>query len=320
MAVNEQGRKFLLTINHPQECGLNHEAIKDKLMLFSLTYYCMADEIASTGTYHTHIFFYSSSPVRFGTIKNRFPTAHIDKTFGTCQQNRDYVAKSGKWAETDKAETSVADSFTEWGEMPTEKAEKAPAMVRLMDNLQDGMTTAQIIEDDPKLAFKVRDIDTLRQTLLSERYATENRDLEVVYLFGATGAGKTRYIYSQHNPRDICRITTYKEGKGILFDAYHGQDVLVFEEFASQVPITEMLSYLDVYPLYLPARYSDKVACFTKVYITSNLPLTAQYKTVQWNQYETWRAFLRRIHKVMEYKQDGSTSVWSMDEKGGVFE
>ena len=42
-----------------------------------------------------------------------------------------------------------------------------------------------------------------------------------------------------------------------------------------------MLNLLDVYPPILPARYSDKVACFTKVYITSNLPLNRQYETVQ---------------------------------------
>jgi hypothetical protein len=84
-----------------------------------------------------------------------------------------------------------------------------------------------------------------------------------------------------------------------------GQDVLVFEEFNSQVDIEEMLNYLDIYPLSLPARYSDKVACFTKVYITSNQPLYMQYKFEQMNRLKTWEAFLRRIHKVIEFKQDG---------------
>lgn len=82
----------------------------------------------------------------------------------------------------------------------------------------------------------------------------------------------------------------------------------MFEEFHSQVPIEEMLNFLDIYPLFLPARYSDRVACFKQVYITSNLPLKAQYKAIQWNQPETWQAFLRRIHRVMEYTSDGT--VW----------
>ena len=65
--------------------------------------------------------------------------------------------------------------------------------------------------------------------------------------------------------------------------------------------------YLDIYPLHLPARYNDRVACYTKVYLTSNLPLEKQYRAEQWDRPETWRAFLRRIHNVIEYLPDGST-------------
>ena len=306
MPNNSQSRKWALTINNPQECGLNHEVIAEILMKFSPDYYCMADEIASTGTYHTHVFMLCSSPVRFSTIKGRFPTAHIEKAYGSALQNREYIAKSGKWAEGEKAETVVAGSFREHGNIPTETEEKDPEMFKLIQNIRDGMTPTEIIEDNPKMAFHIRDIDTIRQTLLAERYAAENRDIEVVYLFGMSGAGKTRYIFSKYDPRDIYRVTNYRNGKGVSFDGYHGQDVLVFEEFHSQVPIEEMLNFLDIYPLFLPARYNDKVACFTKVYITSNLPLDAQYKAVRWNHYETWQAFLRRIHKVIEYNQGGS--------------
>jgi hypothetical protein len=60
-----------------------------------------------------------------------------------------------------------------------------------------------------------------------------------------------------------------------------------------------MLNYLDIYPLELPCRYTNKVACFTKVYIVSNLDLNEQYRDVQFDYPETWKAFLRRIHKVM---------------------
>ena len=79
----------------------------------------------------------------------------------------------------------------------------------------------------------------------------------------------------------------------------------MFEEFHSQVPINAMLNYLDVYPLMLPARYNDRVACYTTVYITSNLPLEQQYTDIQRNKPKTWRAFLRRICEVKEYRKDG---------------
>jgi len=167
------------------------------------------------------------------------------------------------------------------------------------------------------MAFRIRDIDALRQTLLSEKYASENRNIEVCYIFGASGAGKTRGIYEKHKGRDVCRITNYRATNGVTFDGYSGQDVLVFEEFSSQIPIEEMLNYLDVYPLSLPARYNDKVACYTKVYITSNISLNEQYKNIQTLRSETWRAFLRRIHKVIEYFPDCTTNETIMSKPKG---
>ena len=62
-----------------------------------------------------------------------------------------------------------------------------------------------------------------------------------------------------------------------------------------------MLNYLDIYPLILPARFNDKVACYDTVYITSNIPLNEQYKDVQHYKPETWKAFLRRINFLIEY-------------------
>ena len=82
MGNNSQSRKWALVINNPLEAGLDHSTIKEILQRFSPAYHCMADETASTGTYHTHLFFYAPSPVRFSTIKNRFPTAHIEKAYG----------------------------------------------------------------------------------------------------------------------------------------------------------------------------------------------------------------------------------------------
>lgn len=314
MGSNSQSRKWALVINNPSEAGLDHSSIQKILHMFSPAYYCMADEISSTGTYHIHLFFYAPSPVRFATIKNRFPTAHIEKAYGTVQENREYIRKEGRWADTDKAETSVPGTFEEWGEAPPERAEKHPEMFRLVQNIRDGLTTTEIIDDNPAMAFRVHDIDLLRQTLTAEKYTVENRPLEVTYLYGASGVGKTRSIYSANDPRSIYRVTNYRSTRGISFDGYTGQDVLVFEEFCSQIPIEDMLNYLDIYPLFLPARYNDKTACYTKVYITSNSPLENQYWAEQQTRPETWKAFLRRIHTVVEYLPDGSTII---HKKGG---
>ena len=307
MENNTQSRKWALVINNPLEAGLDHAAIREILYRFSPAYFCMADEIATTGTYHTHIFLFSPSPMRFSTVKNRFSTAHIEKAYGSAKANRAYILKEGHWADTDKAETSVSGTFEEWGDLPAEKEEEAPEMFKLIQDLRAGKSVMEIIEDNPKLAFRIREIETLRQAILEEKYSAENRALEVTYLYGASGTGKTRGIFEKNDRKSICRITDYGGRNGVRFDAYHCQDVLVLEEFHSQIPISAMLNYLDIYPLTLPARYTDRIACYTKVYITSNIPLEEQYRDIQRYQMETWRAFLRRVQNVIEYLRDGST-------------
>ena len=315
MENNTQARKWALVINNPLEAGLDHAAIREILRRFAPSYFCMADEVATTGTYHTHIFLLAPSPIRFSTIKNRFPTAHIEKAYGSAKANRAYILKEGQWADTDKAETSVSGTFEEWGDLPAEKEEEAPEMFKLIQDLRAGKSVMEIIEDNPKLAFRIREIETLRQAILEEKYSAENRALEVTYLYGASGTGKTWGIFETHDRKSICRITDYGGRNGARFDAYHCQDVLVLEEFHSQIPISAMLNYLDIYPLTLPARYTDRIACYTKVYITSNIPLEEQYRDIQRYQMETWRAFLRRVQNVIEYLPDGSTV---QHKKGGI--
>lgn len=305
---NPQARKWVITINNPQENGFTHDVICEKLMKFFPEYFCLADEVGNeTKTFHTHIFVYSQSPMRFNTIKSRFPIAHIEKAYGTVQENREYIRKEGKWKDTEKAETSIEGSFYEYGVMPTEGAERSPKMSKLIDCIKDGNTASEILEKYPEFALRVREIETLSQMLMKEKYKRQYREtIEVVYLFGASGTGKTRSIFQQHDPGNICRITDYHSGQGIRFDSYTSEDVLVFEEFDSRVPIRDMLNYLDIYPLSLPARYNNRIACYTKVYITSNLPLSEQYKDIQYLSPRTWEAFLRRIHKVYEFHEDGS--------------
>ena len=311
---SEQYRKFLITIQNPGDRGYTHENIRDIVGSLNADYACMADEISSTGTLHTHVFIYRKSPIRKDTIRRKFPSVHIDNCYGTCQECRAYVAKEGRWAGTEKAETSVPGTFEEMGTLPTEREEKNPADTDLIDAIESGKSTAEIIRDTPKYAFHSNDIDTLRETLTLEHFRAGYRELQVNYLYGSTATGKTRSIYSTHEPREICRVTNYGGNSGVKFDAYHGHSVLVFEEFHAQIPLPDMLNYLDGYPLMLPARYSDRIACYTTVYITSNVPPSALYRVEQRTDPATWEAFLRRFTRVIEFHTDGSTEEHNKEE------
>lgn len=300
-----QFRAVQLTINNPEDKGYNDETIAKLLSGSRIRYACMCREIGENGTEHIHVYILFPSSRRFSTIKKRFPKAHIEKAYGSPQDNRDYIRKEGKWKDTAKFETSIEGSFREFGVFPDSYVIGRPEMDEILEDIKNGASTSEIIENHPKHLFKVNSIDAVRQAVLADKFRETMRSVCVTYLHGATATGKTRSIFKKFSPEQICRITSYGKN-GVKFDSYHGEDVLVFEEFASQIPIEEMLNYLDIYPLMLPARYNDKVACYTKVYITSNLPLNKQYVNVQIDRPRTYNAFLRRINYVEEYKTDGS--------------
>ena len=306
MPRKKSARKYLLTINNPQTHGFDHARIRSILSDFpGIDYWCMCDETGEQGTYHTHIYAAFRNSVMFDTVRSKFYGAHIDPAKGKHRENRDYIRKEGKWADTDKADTRVEGSFKEFGTIPDESEEKAPRMAQLMKHIQEGLSNVEILQIDPSYGFKIREMDQLRQQLLNDKYIRENRKVTVHYLYGDSGTGKTRSIFEKHPATDICRITSYPPRGNVLFDSYKGQPVLVFEEFHSQISISDMLNFLDIYPVMLPARYYDRVACYTTVYITSNIPLEEQYPEIQKCKLETWKAFLRRIHTVTEFRKGG---------------
>lgn len=293
-----QKRKWLLTINNPLEKGFSHDEIKIQLEKFKkLVYWCMSDETGEKGTFHTHVYICSSNGILFSTVQKRFAGAHIDIVNGTSAENRDYVFKIGKWAESEKAETNHLETHEEFGECPVEEQGKRTDIEILVEMIQGGMTNAQIMLENPRYANYLDRMDRIRQTFLEEEHKDRRRELEIVYIFGDTRSGKTRYVMDKYGYSNVYRVTDYEHP----FDGYKGQDVLVFEEFRSDLRIGAMLNYLDNYPCELPSRYNNKIAMYTKVYIISNADLKDQYKRVQNEQPETFKAFTARIHELHHY-------------------
>ncbi|MBE6838167.1 MAG: replication protein [Ruminococcus sp.] len=299
---DSRSRKWLVTINNPLEKGYTREVIKEKLSLFKgCIYWCASDEIGGEEhTPHTHIFFYCENAVKFSTVKERFEGGHFDMCKGTCAQNRDYVFKQGKHAKTEKAETSIEGTQEEFGEMPIERQGQRNDLADLYDMILQGMTDDEIIENCPNYMFNLDKFDKIRQMLRSKVYSNTLRNVKVTYIYGTAGSGKTRAIYEKYGFKEVYRVTDYQHP----FDNYNGQSVLVFEEFRSSLKIQDMLSYLDIYPLELPSRYNNKVACFETVYIVSNISLSEQYPHARDEEIETYKAFLRRIGAVIFFNND----------------
>ena len=299
-----QSFMYQLTINNPKEKGWTHEHILKVLRenFKTLTYVCMADEMGSC--YHTHIFVVFASRVRFSMVKRYFEEAHIEKCKGNVSVNIQYVQKSGRWQNDEsEQEKKIEGTFEEYGTRPPDTKGKRSDMSELYQMVMDNLTDAEILSQNQDYILQLPLISRVRTTLLAEKYKdTVRLDLEVIYVSGATGAGKTRGILKKHGYSEVYRVTDYIHP----FDSYNCQPVIAFEEFRSSMRISEMLLYCDIYPIDLPARYSNKYACYNTVYLVSNWCLEKQYTEVQRDDKESWEAFLRRIHKVIIYSKNGS--------------
>lgn len=287
----------MLTINNPKD-EYNHDIIKNILENFKLKYWCMADEKGlKEEVYHTHLYFVScTSAISFNKIKKLFPTAHIEPAHQSSIDCKHYIAKTGKWADDEKADTSIDGTFEEWGEIPDERKGKRTDWEIAREMIENGNDILTIIEILPHLTKNMNTLETLRQKILNDEFSKIFRELEVTYIYGKTELGKTRYVMDKYKYENVCKLTNYKHG---CFDKYNCEDVLLLDEFDSSFNIQDMNNYLDGYPMHLPCRYTNKVSCYTKVYIVSNIPLECQYSYIRITQPLVWEAFIRRINKVI---------------------
>lgn len=314
-----QSRKWQLTFNNPKEHDFEHDKIVEAIeSLAAVVYWCMCDEIGSEGTYHTHLYIVFQNPKAHTVIANTFPGAHREPVRGTSRQNRDYVLKDGEkyqkqadgsYDYTDSSGkrhtgTNFSDTFVEWGELPREHQGKSKDVEIIYAMLKDGASNLEIVDSVPSAMLNLEKVERTRSMLRDSEFASKWRDLQVTYIFGKTGSGKTRSVMDKYGYVNCYRVTDYKHP----FDTYDGQDVIIFEEFRGGLKHGDMLNYLDGYPLLLPCRYFNRQACYTKVFIITNIAPDEQYLGID---PESRNAFFRRIHTVKEYGPNGRISEYA---------
>lgn len=308
-------KSWFVVFNNPQNHGyegtpedicerLKEEWVSDSDTRSGAWIYCISAE----GLRHIHMVLEDTKYMRFSLIKKSYAQgAHFVPTRGNKRQAEDYIYKRGKWEE--KGEKILYT--TVYGDIQGAQG-KRNDLADLYQMIKDGYNNYQILESNPNFMKRLNTIDSVRETLRYEEFKNKYREMHVEYYSGVSGSGKSRSIMEQFGYENVYRITDYKNP----WDCYKGQDVVLFEEFySSNFLLPDMLNWLDGYPLDLPCRYNNKVACFTKVFLTSNLLLQNQYKYWQMENPESWKAFLRRINCIKVFNENGSIdSYQSLDE------
>lgn len=251
-------------------------------------------------TQHIQMFIVFEIGKRVSTIKNYFPTAHIEFCKRSNAECRAYCSKK---------ETRVDNYCFESGQFAEERARTDYR--DFIELVQSGMSETELGRLYPTLFLKhIGNIEKIRESYRHELHCDSFRNVDVTYIYGPPRTGKTYSVINKYGMRNVHLLRIYRNG---MFDTYTGQDVLCFDEFDSQIKITEMNAYLDTYAMTLPARFYDRQASFTKVYIIANIPLSEQYKEIQQTRPEIYKAFVKRINTIIRFDSYGRQHIEKTD-------
>lgn len=289
-------RSALLTWNNPTQSP--DEVIETAKRRKSLVYCAVALEEAPTSMKHLHIYLTFKNSVRRPTLEKLFPGAYIEAAKGNPQQNLDYIKKTGKWAGSEKAKTSIPETFREWGTLPqsAQKPKEETLSGRIVRMVEEGHSNRDILRKEPGFLTRQRDIDSYRHTMMRDKSRKRKDKLWVEYIFGPAGSGKTQYVMSQHKPCDVYVVTDYRNP----YDGYQGEPVILFDMFHDLPPdfsLADVVRILNPYATQLPARGQNLWACFERVYFTSYFAPGASFKSGP-----ILESFFKRISNVAEMK------------------
>ena len=231
------------------------------------------------------------SPIRFSTLKNKLPTAHLEPRRGPIQQAIDYVTKE---------ETRVYEEpRLEHGTIrhSDERGRRKDVEVVREAVLEKGLSTDEILLQVPEAAH----MTSFVEKLVAARERTQNsapREIEVLWLYGPPGTGKTSLAVDIGGD-DFYRVSDYSHP----FDSYAGEKTLILDEFDGSMPLSLVLNILDVWPMMLPARYVDRVAAYSKVVLVSN---EAPWSFYSWAAASQRQALARRINTIMYVDASGA--------------
>lgn len=240
---------------------------------------------------HLQIFAQMASRTRFSTLKRKLVDAglgdvHMENRKGTVAQALDYVTK-----EDTKDGEVIHFGDMDYGD-DCNQGHRSD-LDRLRERAENGESVESILrsEDGTKAARCIDWLTRTVQAFQSQKAKSGTREVHVNFMYGATGAGKTRYVYDTYGYEDVYSVDDYEHP----FDTYEGEKVMLFDEFAGQISIEYMLRLLDRYPVKLKARYANKQAAYETVWLVSNIAPEELYAYAPLTQRQ---AFWRRVGHV----------------------
>ncbi len=276
-----KGRNWSFTINQNDDPvmdpktinGLFSETGEVKYLVFQL------EKGELTGYRHYQGFISYRNAISFNTMRNVIASIHVEPVRGNLTHAIEYAKKPL---------TRINGPF-EFGKEPSQGERSDLFDINLM--IEDGSSTQEIRAKHPVqfLLYQNNIKNTINEIKRSKFMGI--RKVLAFYLHGKTGVGKTRFIFDSFEHSSVYRVTDYTNP----FDEYNFEPILVLDEYRGDFSISYMLNLLDIYPMQLKARYNNKTACFSLVFILSNISLDTVYSKIKHSEPESYKALLRRL-------------------------
>ena len=309
----KQGNGFIITYNnfvHTPEQFLEYLKTLPHIIFIRFQI-----EKGECGTIHYQGYLHHAKRIYWGQIRRAFIKMGLHRVAHENRLKSPQTASAYCNKVFDKAkdgsvfQTKVTPEVYEFGELKLNQGQRND-INDIIDCVRDNMGDAEIMALYPVAFFhNKKKIDDIREIIRYEQFSETTRDVRSTFITGITRIGKTSAIVKKYGYKNVYTIDNYKNP----WDKYKGQDVIVFDEFHSQIEITTMLRWLDFHPLVLPCRYNDKQACYTKCFFTSNESFDKIYPNVQREKPNTFDAFMARIRNVYDFNDPKQMTMFNDD-------
>lgn len=271
-----RSKRWSFTLNNPTEA--EESMLQGLVSSGQATYIIFGKETGESGTFHFQGYLEVDKKLSLSSVKQLIPRAHLEKSRGSSQSNRDYCTKED------------SDAFEAGSPMQQGKRTDLEEIKKLLD---DGQTSNMISESHFSQWVVYR---RSFQAYAALKKKKRNWVTKVVVIWGLTGTGKTRLCFEQCGDDEI----PWLPGDFQWFDGYDGQRHVIIDDFRGEYPLPLLLKLLDRYPMRVPIKGGFVNWAPETVYITSNIDPDHWYQDAA---FESRRALRRRFTEVKHVTQ-----------------
>lgn len=276
---------------------------------------------SADGLYHIHDVVTYDTAKRRNAVSKDFGNCHVEEMRGTKEQAEDYINKRGKFEEKGEEVLVVFGDKTKIQNNHGKRTDIDDfdlAVIKGFGGLfhDDIFDLNNYIVNNAGTEREMRLLERRFPRLLQE-IQPKWRNIEVIYVEGESGSGKSRGFNERYDKYFRASVA---EKTNFPFNGYQGEKVLWLDELRPGVfKHVELMQILDGYKMSVDVKYGRMPAFWTTVVITSAMPFKEWYKDSKGNFEDGRKEWERRIKK-RYIARNGKWEEITRDENGNWHE